>query len=131
MPTAGTRDLVANRWEPFVHTIDFVGFDWSAANFIAQVRMTRDATGSALVDLSTVGSVGTEGITVVEVVMTAGVPTTTVSMRINEATMEALPAAGEVGDDIVLYWDMQVTPSGGVKARWLEGTFTVHAGVTH
>jgi hypothetical protein len=130
-PTTGILNLVANRWEPFVYTIDFEEFDYSAASFIAQVRLTRDAGGTPLVNLSTVGGVGTEGITIVGVITTDGVATTSISIRIKEATIEALPEPIETGDDVTLYYDLQITPSGGVKYRALEGTFTVHAGVTH
>lgn len=94
-----------------------------------------------MVDLSTVPSAGTEGINIVSVanedidfggsIGVVNVPVTTISIRINEATVEALPEPAELGDDVTLYWDMQITPSGGTKYRALEGTFTVHAGVTH
>jgi hypothetical protein len=132
MPSTGRCDLLANRWEPLVRTFAFEDRDFTGASFIAQVRLTRDAAGSALISLATVGSVGTEGIAIVGVETDSdGVDTTTILMRINEATMEALPAAGEVGEDVTLYWDMQITPSGGSKYRALEGEFVVHAGVTH
>lgn len=132
MLSTGRRDLIANRWEPFVHTIDFVGVDYGTAAFIAQIRLMRDTSGTPLVDLATVGSVGTQGITIVAVTTdTGGVPTTATSLRINEATMESLPLPAEIGNDLDLYWDLQITPSGGTKFRCLEGLFTVHAGVTH
>lgn len=131
MPRQGRRDLIANRWEPFVHTFDFEGFNLTGAAIIAQVRLTPDASGSALIDLTTVGSVGTQGITITGTSTVGSVTTTHLSMRINESTMEALPAPTEVGDDLTLYWDMQITPSGGVKYRALEGTFIVDSGVTH
>ncbi len=51
-------------------------------------------------------------------------------MRINEATMEAMPDAPEIGDDIELVWDMHITPSGGVKAVYFTGKFTVRDGST-
>lgn len=140
-PSTGPRDLVANRWEPFIEPIRFEGQDLTGATFIAQIRATRDAGGTAPVDLSTVGGIGAEGITIVSVANedvdfggdlgVVNVPVTTVSMRINEATMEALPEPQELGDDVIYWWDMQVTPSGGVKYRALEGTFTIHAGVSH
>lgn len=130
-PKTGQLPLAANRWEPFVYTIDFPGFDYSAATFIAQVRAIKDSSGTALVDLSTVPSAGTEGINIVGVTTTDDIPTTSISIRINEATIEALPEPAELGEDVTLYWDMQITPSGGNKYRALEGTFTVRAGVTH
>lgn len=143
MPSTGRRDLLANRWEPFVHVIRFEGQDLTGATFIAQVRATRDAGGTAPVDLLTVGGIGSEGITIVSVanedvdfgvdIGVVNVPVTTISMRINEATMEAFdePPIDRLGDDLPYWWDMQITPSGGVKYRALEGQFTIHAGVTH
>lgn len=130
-PKTGPLKLTANRWEPFIYTIDFEGFDYTGATFAMQVRAVKDSGGTALVNLATVGSVGTEGITIVGVTTTDGIPTTSISIRINEATVEALPEPAELGEDIVLRWDMQITPSGGNKYRALEGAFTVSAGVTH
>lgn len=132
-PSTGVIDKRANRWEPFIWTVDFEGFDYSAATFIMQVRSVKDSGGTALVDLATVGSVATQGITITGVTTTGGIPTTSISIRINEATMEGLPLPPTVrsGEDVTLYYDLQITPSGGVKYRALEGAFTVHAGVTH
>ena len=141
MPTTGRRDLIANRWEPFVEPIRFVGQDLTGATFIAQVRDRRDG-GMLRADLATVLDVDDEGITFVSManedydfggdVGVVNVPVTTVSMRIDEDTMEAMdvPLNGEAGEDGTIWWDMQITPSGGVKYRALEGSFTVHAGVT-
>lgn len=130
-PSTGTLDIRANRWEPFVRTFDFERFDYFGASFIAQVRAVKDSSGTPLVNLATVGSVATEGITITGTTVVDGVTTTHVSMRINEATMEAIALANPLGDDYPLYWDMQITPSGGVKYRAIEGQFIVHSGVTH
>lgn len=128
----GRRDLVANRWEPFIHTIDFVGVDWTGATFLMQVRAEKNASGAALVDLSTVGSVATEGITITGVTTDAdAVPTTSISIRINEATVEGIALPTPPDGDYALAYDLQITPSGGNKFRALEGKFTVKAGVTH
>lgn len=133
------RDLVANRWEPFVHVVRFEGVSYAGASFAAEVRDRKDG-GFARATLATVGGVGTEGITIVSTANedidfggdtgVQNVPVTTVSMRINEPTVEAMAVAPEAGDDGVIWWDMQITPSGGVKFRPLEGTFTIKAGVT-
>lgn len=130
-PKTGQLNLTANRWEPFIYTIDFEGFDYTGATFAMQVRAVKDSGGTPLVSLGTVGSVGTEGITITGVTTTDGVPTTGISIRINEATVEGLPEPAELGDDVTLYYDLQITPSGGNKYRALEGAFVVHAGVTH
>lgn len=130
--TPGQLDIRANRWAPFVYSIDFEGYDFSAATFAMQVRMFRDGTGAALIDLTN-ATAGTEGISAT-VATSGGVDTTTVVIRIDEATLDAVlpyPASGQEPDtDVALRWDIQITPTGGDKARWLEGVFTIAAGVT-
>lgn len=130
MPSTGQLNLAANRWEPFVYTIDFEGLDLTGATFAMQVRDRKDG-GFVRADLSTVTSVGTEGVTLAGVTTADGLTTSSISIRINEPTMEAMGVAREIGADGVVWWDMQITPSGGVKYRALEGTFTVKAGVTN
>lgn len=138
-PSTGWCDLAANRWEPFVNVFRFEGRDFTGATFAAEVRDRKDG-GFARASLATVSSVGAEGIKLVSVATEAidfggetgvlDVPVSTLSLRINEATMEAMAVAREAGDDGTIWWDMQVTPAGGVKYRALEGIFTVRAGVT-
>lgn len=130
MPSTGRRDLVAKRWEPFVHTIDFVGFDFTGATFLAQVRLFPDAPGVPLVDLATVTTANTQGIRLVGVTTANGIPTSSVYIRINEPVVEGLPFPSEPGADNPLAWDMQIVPSGGDKYRILEGRFIVDSGVT-
>jgi hypothetical protein len=127
----GRRDYRANRWEPFVRRIHFEGYDFTGATFLAQVRAVKDSDGAALIDLATVGGVGTQGIAIVGVTTADGVPTTEINLRVNEATMEAIAKAVPLGDDYPLWWDLQITPSGGDKFRALEGKFIVAAGVAH
>ncbi|MFS0736924.1 hypothetical protein ABC347_07730 [Sphingomonas sp. 1P06PA] len=111
-------------------TLSFEGFDLTGATLRAQVRLLPDIAGTPLVDLPTVTSASTEGLRLISVATTGGVTTSIVGIRINETTMEGLPLPDEIGADALLYWDMHVTPSGGLKQRWLAGTFTVRAGVT-
>lgn len=151
----GTLALAANRWTPFVHTIAFLGYDLTGADFAMQIRDYRDG-GAERADLATVGGVGIEGITLVyagtatvAVHIAAGrleaipdgyaedddLTLTLLSIRLNEPTVEGMPFAGvdgegEVGEDLDLYWDLLITPAGGVKFRALEGVFTIKAGVT-
>lgn len=66
---------------------------------------------------------------------TDSVTVSRVGIRINELTMEGLPfpgsgVVGERGDDVVLAWDMHVTPAGGTKDKFFGGGFTVRAGTT-
>src|SRR3546814_12677223 len=67
-------------------------------------------------------------VTLASVTTDEGVPTSTVDLEIPEATMEAMDAATEAGDDAKIWRDLHITPSGGVKFVALEGPFTVTAG---
>lgn len=125
MIQAGNLPVEARRWTPWIYSIDFTGIDFTGATMQAQVRVTKDASGAPLIDL-TAASAGSEGIS-----FSVASGTTTVVLQIDETTMEGLPGAPAVGDDVVLAWDLQITPSGGTKAVYLEGPFTILAGVTH
>lgn len=147
----GVLPIVADRWTAFTKTLSFIGIDWTDAVFAAQVRTEPDVSGPPLVDLATVGTSAAEGVHLIyagsdtiDAHVAAGrlddVPEgfagtdaallSQVGIRINEATMEGLPFPAERGDDLQLAWDLHITPAGGLKEKWLEGRFTVHAGVT-
>lgn len=154
MNSPGRYDIGADRWVACIRNLSFVGVDFTGATFIAQVRLTPDAPGAALVDLSTVLTSSAEGVRLVyggtdtvanhiaaermtgAMAEAAGlepadaVALSQVGLRINETTMEGLPFPDERGDDLALAWDMHITPSGGVKDKWIGGTFTVRAGAT-
>lgn len=152
----GRYDIAADRWVACILSFSFIGVDFTDAVFAAQVRQVPDGTGSPLVNLATVTTSAAEGVRLVY----AGTDTITnhiaagrldeapdgysvgdsvllsvVGIRINETTMEGLPfpgsgTSGERGEDAVLAWDMHITPEGGIKDKWMGGTFTVRAGVT-
>src|SRR5687768_9243912 len=96
----GTLDLTAHRWVPFKpYEIEFRGIDLTGATFTMQVRDTPDAPGLRIGLVTSVSPA--EGISVT-VTTVDGIPYSTVQIRINESTMEALPAAAEYGDDLDL-----------------------------
>ncbi len=125
----GKLDLLADRFTPFVTPLTIAGIDLTGATFMAQVRDRKNG-GTLRADLTTVGSIATEGIKLVSTTTLGGVDYNLLSMRINEETMEAMPDAPEIGGDLPLVWDMHVTPSGGVKQVYFAGIFTVRDGVT-
>jgi hypothetical protein len=129
MQDPGNLPLEADRQTPFIYTLTFQGIDLTSAVMKAQVRDRKDG-GTLRADLATVLTVNTEGLRLVSAGTVGGVMTSVVYMRINEATMEAMPLGDPAGDDLALFWDMHITPSGGVKEMYLRGTFTVRAGVT-
>lgn len=146
----GRYDISADRWVACIRTFSFVGLDFTGAVFLAHVRLKPDVTGTPLVNLANAAA-NAEGLNLLGVFtgtiaahIAAGrlseVPpgysatdTATISqvqMRINETTMEGLPYPGERGDDATLAWDIHITPTGGIKDKYLGGDFIVRAGVT-
>lgn len=117
----GWRPLVADRWEPFAEPLEFEGYSWSGATFVGQVRAVRDSGGAPLATFS---------FTAPTVVTEDSVPVTKTTMSLTESTVEGLPMPAVAGEDIALWYDVLVTPSGGTKFRALEGPFIVHAGAT-
>lgn len=131
MITPGKLDLVAQRWTPYVYVIDFPGLDFTGATMAMDVRLYRDAPGAALVALGNAAS-NAQGLSV-SVATEDDVTTSSVQIRINETTLEALllnstPAAH--GKDVGLVYDLHITGGGFIKTRWIEGSFTVRAGAT-
>lgn len=129
MITPGRLGLTAQRWTPFVYQIDFEGLDFTGATMAMQVRLYRDAPGDPLIDLANAISTA-EGLSVA-VVTVEGQPISTVQIRINETTLEALLLnAGKAGEDVTLVYDLHITATGFPKARWIEGDFIIRAGAT-
>lgn len=124
---AGKRDLIVERWTPFKHVIEFQGLDFTGQACSMQVRRSRDRSDAALISLTTAASPA-EGISLT-VATVGGIPSTTVEIRINETTIEGLPFTNPRGGDWVGAWDLHIG-NGVAKRRWLQGTFTVSAGVT-
>jgi hypothetical protein len=124
MANTAVLPLVADRYQPCVRTIYLVGIDITGLDMRAQVRLAGDTPGAPLVDLLTVTNGNAEGLRLVEVTTTNGLPTSTVEMVINETTMEALPYMGELGDSAEMRWDWQVVIAGR-KRRLAKGGFVV------
>ena len=146
----GVYDISADRWVACIRTFSFVGLDFTGATFLSHVRLKPDASGAPLVTLNVAGA-GAEGLRLIGVYtstiaahidagrlssvppgysLTDTVPLSQVGMRINEVTMEGLPFPGERGDDATFAWDIHITPSGGIKDKYLGGAFICRAGAT-
>lgn len=126
----GNLPLRGNRYTPLIYTLNFQGVDLTDAEFEAQVRDRKDG-GAVRADLPTV-VIEEEGILLVSAGLVEDVMTSVVEIRIDEATMAAMPYGTEQGlDDAYLWWDLHITPDGGVKQVYLYGVFTVTAGVTY
>jgi len=116
--------LTAQRHAPFVWSGIFSGHDLTGATLDMHVRLLPDSPGSALVDLSP-ATAGSQGMSMVHA---SG--SSTVTIQIDETTIEALPTPPETGGDVVLHYDLQITRVGYPKAVFFRGTFTIESGVT-
>ncbi len=121
MQNPANLPLAGDRWTPFTATLTWTGLVLTGATLAMHVRLTYDAA-AALITLGNVGSANTHGLHIASAAV--------LGIYINEATMEGLPAATERGDDAVFYYDLHITPSGGVKQVYARGTFTVRGGAT-
>src|SRR3546814_5170277 len=90
-----------------IYSVAFIGYDFTGATVKAQVRDRKDG-GFVRADMT---------VTLASVTTDEGVPTSTVDLEIPEATMEAMDAATEAGDDAKIWWDLHITPSGGEIGR--------------
>ena len=117
-------DLVAHRHAPFDYAILIEDVDLTGATLDMHVRLIFDTPGSPLIDLSP-ASPPAQGLS-----LTVAGGDTIVRIIVSEATLEGLPAPGEIGDDLELVYDIAITPSGGIKGIYFRGGFTVRAGST-
>lgn len=125
-PTVRTAPLRGARSTALIETIVIDGIDLTDADFRLEVRDRRDG-GSLRAGLDTVATASAEGVRIVSVDTSGALPVTTLGIRINETTMEAMPDAPEPGDDVDLWWGLHITPSGGIKFLAYDSTFTVEA----
>lgn len=136
MITPGRLDLVVQRWTPFDYSIQLpVGLDFTGATATMQARLRPDAPGDPIIDLAIASSAG-EGLSWTHVT-DEGVVTSTLRIRINETTAEAiLLNAGKAPsvdkrEDVRLTHDIHITGGGFAKTRWYEGVLTIRGGSNH
>ncbi|WP_271300629.1 SGNH/GDSL hydrolase family protein [Sphingomonas sp. CV7422] len=130
MQSYAVTALGGPRWQALNQTMRFVGVDLTGADFRLQVRDRPNTPGTPLIDLAKVSTAAAEGVRLISVEAADGVPVSTLGIRINETTMEGMPFKDDQSESSIFAWDMQVTPSGGQKAKWIGGVFVVEAGVT-
>lgn len=128
MITAGRLDiLVETRHAPLNYTIAFNALNLTGATLDMHVRMLPGSPGSPLINLNPAAPPA-EGLSLA---YDSGTGVTTVTIIVAEATLEGLPYNPEqFDDDAEFWWDLMITPSGGTKAVYLRGTFTVKPGIT-
>lgn len=132
---AAKLPIAAFKRVPFVDDIAILGPDYTGAAFAMHIRNQPGDTGSPLVSLAG-ATAGSQGVSVTynaayvynEVGDTA--PASLILIQIDEATIEALALNNPTNAPLVLYYDLHVTPSGGVKRVECFGEFTIYPGVT-
>lgn len=115
-------------------TFVIVGPNWSGAAYRMQIRQRPGDTGTPLVTLTNQAA-GTQGISasyVADYAMPDGseAPATKVMVQIDEATIEGWSMGTPYDQPVELFYDLHITPSGGVKMNYCGGTFTILPGVT-
>jgi hypothetical protein len=147
-------NLEADRWLDFFKFLPILNADLTTATAInMQVRVTPDAEGTALADLSLDVDPGAGGtglwvedytLSTVQEHIDAGrlgsVPTgyaatdsvgvSRLGIRIAEAVLAAMPFNTPRGNKVYLAWDLLITPFGGVEGKYVEGQFVLIPGVT-
>ena len=128
-------NILAPKRVPFDDTIPMMAVDYSGATPLMEIRAEPGDTGSALVSLG-LSTSGSEGITVT---YDSGYPdpdgllpdgATVVRIIINETTLESLAYGADPAEDVELFYDIHLAPSGGKKFVFCGGSFTVTPGVT-
>lgn len=115
--------------------IVILGFDYSAATFKMEIRPEPGDSAAALLTLNN-ASAGSEGVSAsydagyVHPETGAVVGATRIRPQINEATMEGLSTGSPVDEPVEAFYDLHLTPSGGVKMLYLFGRWSYHPGVT-
>ncbi|PTR08671.1 MULTISPECIES: hypothetical protein [unclassified Novosphingobium] len=111
-----------------------VGTDWSAAAFSMSFAATQGGTAIADIQLANAAA-GSQGISAsydasyVHPETGAVVGATTIRPQIDEASLEALVWGSDPTANLVLHYDLLVTPVGGVQQVFCYGTFTIQPGI--
>lgn len=110
---------------PLIDVTDFEDYDYSAATFTMEVRRQADDPLSALVTLTNAAA-NAEGISCAYVAGNPGV--STVTIRINETTLEGMPKSSPPGADVEFVYALDIAGGGHPKQRRMRGKFILKAG---
>lgn len=112
----GYCPLYANRHAELRETVVYHGEDLTGATIEAEVRLTPDTPGDPLTSMQILST-------------SYSAPDTTFILYVNQGQLAVMPAAGETGDNVTLYWDLRIT-RGSVPTVEIGGEFVIVAGVT-
>ena len=134
-----TIPVSADKRVSFTHSTYVAGVDLTSAAFFCQIRHKFGDVGVPIISLSNAAS-GVQGVSAVfipeitfydsdscsEVTTSA----TQITMRVDEVTLEALPLATPTNLQLVMVYDLHVTPPGADKYVAYGGEFFVFPGST-
>lgn len=126
MATSACLPIAADRAGPCVRTIFFEGLDLTGVTLAMELRLNPETPGPASIALGMGATANAEGLRLVGVSNTSGVPTSQVVLRINETTMKdasKVPYSGELGSASTLAYDL-IGIFGQDKRRLMYGSFT-------
>lgn len=119
--------LRAARTVPLIATVVIRNLDFTDATFRMEVRDRRDG-GALRAELDTVSTASEQGVRVISVDTSGDLPVTTLGIRIDETTMEAMPDhPSDPGENYSIWWGMHITPDGGTKFHAFDGPFVLLA----
>jgi len=124
MATAACLPIAADRAGPCVRNIFFDGLDLTGVELRLEVRLNPETPGPAAIALGLGATANAEGLRLAGVTFANGVPTSQVTLRINEATMKdasKVPYSGELGDVSTMVYDL-IGIFGQDKRRLCYGT---------
>lgn len=106
----------------FAATSEATGADYDFTGHIArlEIRMRPGQAGAAKLSATSAASSGTR------LAVTAG----GIEFVATKSAIGSLPANPATGADLVLWYDLLVTPPGGDENAWFEGQVFLKAGVT-
>lgn len=123
-----TVTLTARRNVPFAEQYDFADeteapIDFTGCTATMQVRLYGNAPGDPLIDLHSVGA-DVEGVNVND-------PATgSVTVRIDQTTLAAMPTGNTPNAADIFSYDLIITWPDGFSEAFMEGRFILKPGVT-
>jgi hypothetical protein len=129
------QDLTVPKRVPLDIEFPEMGVNYTGATMLMHVRSEPGTTGSPIIALSN-ASPPSQGLSVrydSDFVDPEGpLPNgaSLIRVMIDEATLEGLPLASDAAKPLELFYDIHVTPVGGIKFVFCGGKFLVYPGVT-
>jgi hypothetical protein len=134
-----TIPIAAFKRVPLVYSTFIAGVDLTAAAFFCHIRQRFGDNGLPIITLSNAAA-GAQGVSATYIPALTyydcysrkdiTVPATVITLRIDEATLEAVPLANPTNQPLQLVYDVHNTPTGADKYVAYGGDFYLFPGST-